>query len=639
MKRIYLQLISLFLGVISYAQTNVTIYLDSTVTPIDNALTPGVFYVPKTTPAQDDFLNNGIQQNSIRLNIIESALNNTTNLTDCIAFLDNVSSIIQSLSAKCEKLVFIFEKMPAWLSSSSDGSPATTPGWYVLNTKPPSNYSDYQNAVSTIVDRIINNYGISNAYFEIWNEPDLGSWTGTEAQYFELYQKTYDAIKSVNSSIPVGGPATNHWAKDIYFEPPFGYVSYQTANTSLIGKLIDSTFAWGKPLDFISWHNFTTSQYTNQNAVDFINQKYSNLGQTVPPLFVSEWNAPSAVRDTPLHKTFMLKSQLNYIGSQIDNNMIAAWQDFENSTVEFHNDYGLLTYGAIHKPVYKGLLLTNKIRGNQIKTESNENIDVLATIDGNYLNVLVINYAPPAILEALNYTLFEGHININQLDSIGYIDISNNDVSMLESIYNGQTAISNSNFINIAINNSIPTYNHYKNIETNNRQFNLNIANVNSGTYNGEGHLIDSTENNFQYRYDSLMASGFTQNNAISNIVSNQIMSATNVSLVNGTYALNMQPNSIQLLQFYIAFLLDEPEITQENAILTAYPNPTNHELIIQNYGQKIGEFEVYNSKGQKIFSGQSDLNEYQLNISNYSPGIYFLKIKNSSQSIKFIKN
>ena len=118
-----------------YGQTTINIYLDSAQSSIQSKYEPGVFYVPKTTEAQNDFLNNGIRQNSIRLNIIEGALNNTSNLNDCLNYLDGVSSILQDISVKTNKVLFIFEKMPGWLSSSTDGSAASTPGWFVLNTK------------------------------------------------------------------------------------------------------------------------------------------------------------------------------------------------------------------------------------------------------------------------------------------------------------------------------------------------------------------------------------------------------------------------------------------------------------------------------------------------------------------------
>lgn len=408
-------------------QITINIYLDSVQSNIESKYKPGVFYVPKTTEAQNDFLNNGIRQNSIRLNIIEAALNNTSNLNDCIAYLDAVSVILQGISNKTDKVVFIFEKMPGWLSSSTDGSPAATPGWYILNTKPPSNYVNWDTMVNNVVDRIINTYSINNAYFEIWNEPDLGSWTGTENEYFELFEHTYDAVKSVNANIPVGGPATNHWGKNINYQPPYGYLSNQIADLSLIGQLIDSTSAWNKPLDFISWHDFDIAYQANQNVINYINQKYSSLVLPTPELMVSEWNTPSSIRDTPLQKSFFIKNQIEIAKTSLTCNMIAAWQDFNQSTTEFHNDYGLLTFGNIHKPAYNALLLSNKIKGNIIVNASNLPADIITTVSNDTLNILIVNYTPPAFIEAFNHTLFEGQFNASQIDSLGYINIITND--------------------------------------------------------------------------------------------------------------------------------------------------------------------------------------------------------------------
>ena len=45
-------------------------------------------------------------------------------------------------------------------------------------------------------------------YFEIWNEPNCGFLNSTMDGYYGLYQHTVSAIKSVDSNLRVGGPAT-----------------------------------------------------------------------------------------------------------------------------------------------------------------------------------------------------------------------------------------------------------------------------------------------------------------------------------------------------------------------------------------------------------------------------------------------
>lgn len=627
----------LMIGVSSslFGQTTVNIYLDSIQSNVASKYEPGVFYVPKTTEAQNDFMNNGIRQNSIRLNIIEGALNNTTNLNDCIAYLDGISTILQDLSNKTDKVLFIFEKMPAWLSSSSDGSPASTPGWYVLNTKPPANYSNWDTMVSTVVDRIRTTYGITNAYFEIWNEPDLGSWTGTTDEYFELFEHTYDAIKSVDVTIPVGGPATNHWGKNLNYEPPYGHLSNQIADSSLIGHIIDSTYAWNKPLDFISWHNFNLVHQTNQNAIDYINQKYAGLGLPVPELMVSEWNTPSVIRDTPMQKSFFIKSQIEMAKTSVDNNMVAAWQDFNQSTVEFHNDYGLLTFGSIHKPAYKALMLSNKLRGEVILNASNAPADVVTTISNDTLNILVSNYIPPAFIEAFNHTLFEWDLNADQIESAGYINTTTNDLSQLDSIYQGLITIPNSNPINSAINSSIPIYNHFDSLQSNFRSFNLNVVGL-SGLHTGINYTIDSTSNNFQFKYDSLRAEGYTQANAITNITSDQSLAQVPVNLVNGQQSFLMEPNAVQLFQFVIPELAKTHELTEE-LNLAVFPNPTHDEFRIE--GEKtLGWIAITDFSGKVVTLMHSNENHSTIHLSNYSSGVYFVTLMDWNSTFKIIR-
>ncbi len=617
---------------ISYAQTTVISYPDSTNGIVSNNYTPGVFYVPKTQEAQTNFLNNGIHQNAIRTHIIESAINNSSDINQSLAYLDNVSTIIQALSAKTDKLIFIFEKMPVWMSSSNDGSPATTPGWYVLNTKPPSSYTQWNSAITAITSKLVNDYGITNAYFEIWNEPDLGSWTGTEAEFFELFSNTYSAIKAVNNNIPVGGPATNYWGNHIYTQSPYGYLSHSIADASLIGALIDSSISWSKPLDFISWHNFNHTYQTYENAVDYIDYKYTSHSQNTPELIVSEWNAPSVSRDTPIQKSYFIKNLIAIANTSIDNNLVAAWQDFSQSSNEFHNDYGLVSYGAIHKPAYNSLLLANKLKGLAIKHMTNVPLDVIQTVSNDTLNILIGNYIPPAFAEAFNHTLYEGNFNANELDAQGLINVSSNDLSHLDSIYRGLITIPNSSPMNTAINNSIPIYKHYDSLQTIARTIQLTVDGYNSN-YSGHYFLIDDNHNNNQFTYDSLINAGISQNNAIQQITTNQSLNSAATLLHNGVLNFTLEPNAVILFQFKIPELVGlKEDLKQINTI--AYPNPTNGLLKIEGI-QPSETICVLNINGQVL---QHYQNTNILDFSSYKKGTYLIHLKGVKQTIRVIK-
>jgi hypothetical protein len=636
MKNFIQFMIFIFIPILFCAQTNLRIYPDSIFMPINVNFKPGVFYVPKTATAATDFTTNGIYQNCIRTNVIESVLNNTTNLNTCLNLLATVQNELQTIATKCDKLIFIFEKMPPWLSSSSNGSPAATSGWSILNTKPPTNWSTWQTVVDSITSKITNQFNISNAYFEIWNEPDLGSWTGSMQEYFTLYKRTFSGIKSANINAKVGGPAVNFWANNIFWQPSYGYVSNQIADSSLIGQLLDSVTIWNKIPDFISFHNFNLTHQVFKNADDYIRQKLLTNGLPNLPIIVSEWNAPSAVRDTQLASSFIIKSQLEISKTSVSNNAIAAWQDFDPSTNEFHNDYGLLSYGGIHKPAYNSVLLSNKLQGNKCKTVSSQSFDAISSVLNDTLSVLISNYCPPPFLEAFNTTLFIGKFNANQLDSAGYIDISGNDPSHLDSIYKGLIVIPSSNSMAIAINNSIPTYAHFNSILTTPRQFNLIIDGY-TGNYFGKLFTVDSTQNNMQFKYDSLRSLGNNQTAAIANLLPNQSLKFSLASTASGNVAITLNPNAVALFQFKIPQI--NSLIQNESLTFNIFPNPSKNLLFIQSNEWKNEDvFMIYSRIGELIKSYKLSPVNSSIDISTFTSGIYFIGKKGETMTKRFVK-
>jgi hypothetical protein len=620
-------------------QTILNIYPDSLIAPLNINFTPGCFFHPKTVPAYNDFMNNGIYQNVIRTNAIESAMNNSTNLSECLSLLSTYKADLVTLSIKCSKLIFIFEKMPLWLSSSMDGSPAAISGYYVFNTKPPANWDLWQIAVDSIASKIINQFRISNAVFEIWNEPDMGSWTGTMAEYFELYKRTYDGIKSASSTAIIGGPSVNFWGNNIYWQPPYGYISNQLGDSSLIGQLLDSAVLWNKIPNFISFHLFNLNHQSFSNACNYIQQKCNSLSIPEPEIVISEWNAPSAVRDKPLATSYMIKAQIEMAKTTIDNNSIAAWQDFNPGTSEFHNDYGLLTYGAIHKPAYNSILLSEKLNGTTCKMTSAVPYDGVSSVTNDTLFVLIANYCPPPFIEALNTTLYQGQLNANQLDSEGYINISQQDISYLDSIYRGLVIIPNSNAMQIAINNSIGIYRHYDSLETTSRLFKLNIIGY-TGNYSAQVFIVDSVQNNMQYRYDSLLRAGYTQSSAISAILSNQNINYSTISITSGQYTFSLQPNAVCLFKIYIPGIISSTENNFVSTNFDIYPNPTSDKLTIALPSQQKSKsiLQIYNTMGVLVKTVDINQSSIVIDISELSSGLYFIRMTNSQQTKRFIK-
>lgn len=111
--------------------------------------------------------------------------------------------------------------------------------WYKPIVSPPRDYARWDDLITQFTRHLVDRYGIgevSQWYFEVWNEPNLGFWTGTPAQetYFELYDHTARDIKAVDPHLRVGGPST--------------------AQAAWIDAFIAHTVRNKVPADFISSH-------------------------------------------------------------------------------------------------------------------------------------------------------------------------------------------------------------------------------------------------------------------------------------------------------------------------------------------------------------------------------------------------
>ena len=102
--------------------------------------------------------------------------------------------------------------MPETLASGSK-----TVFHYHANVTPPKDYKKWASLIKKLISHWIERYGldeVSHWFFEVWNEPNLKAFgTGKQKDYFKLYRHTVAAIKSIDASLKVGGPATaqNAW--------------------------------------------------------------------------------------------------------------------------------------------------------------------------------------------------------------------------------------------------------------------------------------------------------------------------------------------------------------------------------------------------------------------------------------------
>ncbi len=157
------------------------------------------------------------------------------------------------------------------------------------------------------------NYSIP--YWEIWNEPDLADkfWFGPYANpfnFYKMYKEVADSIKSLNSSLKVGGPGVS-------------FATMAFSDRKYRENFIEFCRDNSVPLDFYSWHLYDVKNPysivaygdTIRNILDkngFTNTE-SIITEIHPDLKGTEYN------DTPKGAVWLISAFIACNFSKVDN--------------------------------------------------------------------------------------------------------------------------------------------------------------------------------------------------------------------------------------------------------------------------------------------------------------------------------
>ena len=120
-------------------------------------------------------------------------------------------------------------------------------GW----AHPPADFAKWGELVFQLTTHLVRKYGraeVESWWFEVWNEPDIGYWQGTQEEYFKLYDYAADGLKRALPSARIGGPETTG---------PNGMRAQQWLRAFLEHTLRGRNLATGRtgsPLDLITFH-------------------------------------------------------------------------------------------------------------------------------------------------------------------------------------------------------------------------------------------------------------------------------------------------------------------------------------------------------------------------------------------------
>ena len=268
----------------------------------------------------------------------------------------------------CVELTFL----PKWMASND--STVFTANCAAC---PPNDYDDWHRMVNTTVKALVARYGLDEVrswHFEPWNEADIIFWEGTQAEYFELYRRSVDAVKSVDGQLRIGGPATSNFIPDAdgCYRPVWieDFMAFCDANSL--------------PVDFISTHPYPTDfpfddatgkQQWVVRGRDSTCQDLKLLRQVVDDgpfpqaaIHCNEWGSSPSPRDCChdhlFSGTFLLDNLLRCQGL-IDS--MARWvfcdvsEESPPGGSEFHGGWGLLTVHGIRKPGFHAYAFLNRV--------------------------------------------------------------------------------------------------------------------------------------------------------------------------------------------------------------------------------------------------------------------------------------
>jgi xylan 1,4-beta-xylosidase len=94
-----------------------------------------------------------------------------------------------------------------WQTSATQYTRYEASGW----SYPPKDHGRWGDLIRTLVEHCADRYGrdeVTGWLWELWNEPDIFYWRGTEEEFGRLYEVTVRAIRDVLPDARVGGPAT-----------------------------------------------------------------------------------------------------------------------------------------------------------------------------------------------------------------------------------------------------------------------------------------------------------------------------------------------------------------------------------------------------------------------------------------------
>ncbi len=206
-----------------------------------------------------------------------------------------------------------------------------------------------------------------NVWYELWSGTDLSDFfIGSRQDYFNMYKAVAEGAKELEAQfkvkIPVGAPATSNWFHNLEDN------TILSPEKSLIYEFIKFCASSGLPVDFITWHSYTSDPKAegeltvyNKTFITLIREwlSYFNFKKDTP-LIVTEWNfdqnsniLPARKKRSHIAASFVPARIKAMADSGLDNQVYFSLEDFQNNPENVNRDTGVFYFDA-DSAHYKG---------------------------------------------------------------------------------------------------------------------------------------------------------------------------------------------------------------------------------------------------------------------------------------------
>lgn len=262
-----------------------------------------------------------------------------------------------------------------------------------------------------------------NIWYEVWNAPDLDDFfLGRKQEYLNLYRTVAESARELEAEtkihIPVGAPSVSWWFQDLDGN------TIATPEKSIIYELIKFCSRYRLPLDFISWHGFSTdpeaekeNSIYKKNSVKLLRDwlSYFNLDRNTP-LIVDEWNYDRDANVLPARgeRSYIAASYIpgrlkNMYDAGIDYQIYFCLEDFQNNKEGVVRNVGIFSFNS-ESPKYDGApksiycvfkMLSSLGQDMYLPTFNDAFVGAIATRTLDGVTALIYNYIDPDA--GLNY--------------------------------------------------------------------------------------------------------------------------------------------------------------------------------------------------------------------------------------------